>query len=208
MVSIRNTSPRQLFAGLLVLELIAMALFIALAGDITVFPSSDPVKLLNARLGFAAAALIALTIVPLVVLLRNESKTPWDTSASIGLAFLIAYMTVNSVIYTVQAVAVPRFFLSHPELAQQLWFGDSGRLAFSIDLFGYMLNGIGVMMLGLPLTRDERWLRWVGWMLVISGISSVACYFTHAIGVDWAASILTTVAGALFLPIALISLRK
>lgn len=208
MTADKKIATRQLFAGLLLLEFLIMILFVALTGDISVYPGNDPTRLLFARLGFIAAALVAVTLVPLVVLLRHESGTPWDRSASIGLAFLIAYMTVNSVIYTTQAVAVPRLFAVDPVLAQRLWLGDAGNLAYSIDLFGYMLNGLGAMMLGWPLTRDAHWLRWVGWMLVISGLLSIACYFSYAVGLDQVALLFTTVAGALFLSIALVSLRK
>lgn len=207
MTGFEQKPARRLFAGLLLIELIAMVVFIALAGDIRVFPGSDPSRLLYARLGFIFAAFVAVTLMPLVVLLRMESGTRWDASAWMGLAFLTAYMAINTTVYTTQVVAVPRLFHNHPELAQALWFGDPGRLGFSIDLFGYTMYGFGAMMLGLPLTRDDNRRRINGFLLLLSGLLSVMCYFTYALGFDSAASVLTAISGALLLPLALNAMR-
>jgi hypothetical protein len=199
---------RQLYALTVLVELMLMALFAALGGNPAIYPAADSGQLLLIRAGFVFAALVAMTLPVLLLQIRQTSKTPFDNSSRLGMLFLGAYAVTNTVVYLSQAVALPRLYAHHPELAQMLWFGDPGRFVYSIDLLGYTFFGIGAVLLGVPLCRDGGRRRTLGGLLVVSGLLSVLCYLAWGIGLDAVASVLTTVSGVLLLAVLVIAMRR
>ncbi len=194
----------------------SVALLAALGLMGLVFTSSPPPQLdghldvlldgfVRYRWGFVGAALIAPTFVAMLTLLLHVGGVPASSvRRSLGTTLLGGYTAIATVAYTSQFTILPRLLTRDPELAAVWYLHDVDSIPYALDLAGYALLGIAVIVLASTLIGRTRRLTLIGWLLLVMGALSLAALGLHGAGANTAASIATASSGACTLPVAVL----
>ena len=159
------------------------------------------------RIGFAGASLLAPSLVTLIVLVVSAAEVPTASVRRwIGSILLAAYVPLATVAYTTQYAVLPRLVARDPEAAAPWYFHDVDSIPYGLDLAGYALLGLAVMVFaGTLAERGRRALA--GW-LVATGSLSVVAFALHAVGATAVAGIASLTSAASTVPVALLGIAE
>jgi hypothetical protein len=160
------------------------------------------------RLGFFFASLVPATVVPLLALVAVAAAlgrpAAWPFVAP-GALLVAAYAPLSAAAYASQ-YTVFTWLLERDLLAAAPWyFGNEHGAVVTFDLLAYAIWGTGAVLIAWPLLSQGRLRAWLAWSLLASGVTSVAAFGLHALGVD-AAGPLSVLSGALTVPVGVLAL--
>ncbi|MBN2177562.1 MAG: hypothetical protein JW722_07890 [Demequinaceae bacterium] len=130
------------------------------------------------RWAFVNASLIGPLMVS-VLLLLNEGRETWATDG-IATAFLGAYLAIITVSYTSQYAVLPALLREKSGSAKLLYFGDRDSLPYFGALLAYAVFGVAAILFSLPLIDLNGTWTVAGWVLLASGVTSVAGFMGYA----------------------------
>lgn len=159
-------------------------------------------------LTYLATALLTGVIVALFAQLYNVYRTEAPDWSLIALVFVPIYGVLNLVVYSSQAVVLPRLADTTVEgvetlLAYSVQLWPESPVAFA-NLLAYTILGVPSVIFGRLIFRQPGALRVAGGLLVASGILSLADFFFVTTQVEGFVS-LSVISGVLFL-LALVAL--
>lgn len=159
------------------------------------------------RIGFVGASLLAPVLVTLIVLLMSAAEVPTaSVRRGIGSILLAAYVPLATVAYTSQYAVLPRLVARDPQAAAPWYFHDVDSIPYGLDLAGYALLGLAMILFAGTLAEQGR-RSLAGW-LVATGSLSVAAFALYAAGVTAVAEIVSLTSAASTVPLALLAIGE
>jgi hypothetical protein len=201
---------RRLGTGLLTA---AGAYLGAAAAMSLVFASTPPPRLIDHladfeqgltlyRWGFVGASMLAPTLAAVLVLLVTAAQVPADSARRwLGTILLAAYVPFATLAYTTQYTVLPGLVEADPAMAALWYLHDAGSIPYALDLTGYAVLGLAVIVLASTLLGRSRLFGWVAASLVAMGVLSLAALAFHAAGFAMMASVSTAASALCTLPV-------
>jgi hypothetical protein len=157
------------------------------------------------QLTFVAASLVNPMLFGALALFswlehRRRSLRPVEM---VGWAFLVAYLPLVLVAYVSQFTVFPALAGSDADLAKMWFFYGDASFPYLIDVVGYAMFGIGTVLISSVLIRRRGVVGWIGRVLLLSGVFSVAGLVGLAAGLDMVA-LGTAIGGMLIVPLAVL----
>jgi len=157
------------------------------------------------RWSFVNASLIAPALITTIVLLFDVPARTRGRFDIVGTVFLSAYLAVISLAYVSQYTLFPRTLAEDALGARRLYFGDTASVPYMLAMLGYALFGVGAMLLAPPLLGAGGIWVWAGWLLFLSGLTSVVGFVGFAAGAK-RVEFLNVIGGVLIVPFAIVVL--
>lgn len=159
------------------------------------------------RVGFVGASLLAPSLVALIVLLVSAAEVPTaSVRRSMGSILLAAYVPLATIAYTSQYMVLPRLVARDPQAAAPWYFHDVASIPYGLDLAGYALLGLALILFAGPLA--ERGRRSLAGWLVATGSLSVVAFALHAAGATTLAGMVSLTSAASTVPVALLAIAE
>ncbi len=157
------------------------------------------------QLNFVNASLLAPTVVTLLaLLLAIPGRRPAGALDIAGMTFAAAYAALVTIAYTSQYAVLPRLLRSGRDPVPW-YFGSRDSYPYYLALLGYALFGFGAALLSVAFLGQPGLWRWVGIVLLASGVASVAGFAGYASG-QRALETGSVIGGVLCLPLAVLVL--
>jgi MFS family permease len=161
------------------------------------------------RLGFVGATLLGPTLIGVIILLLSVAEVPAAAPQRwLGTTLLAAYLPFVTVSYSSQYTLLPSL-LRHDPGAAALWYlHDSSSIPYALDLTGYAVLGLALIVLAPALRGAGGAYRWMSTSLLAVAGFSLAAFAFHALGAATAANAASAISAAFTVPFMLFAIRQ
>lgn len=159
------------------------------------------------RFSFFNASLISIPLSILIIYFSRLIGDLNDVHSTIGIIFLVPYITLVSVAYTSQYTFFNSMLNSDIPLSEiKIWyFYDSSSIIYLLDLLGYVFFGISAIFIGYGALKSKGILKVIGWLLYLSALTAFAGFVGYVLNNELLEQFVL-ISGGLMLPLGILSI--
>jgi hypothetical protein len=161
------------------------------------------------RLGFVGASFLGPTLIGVIILLLSVAEVPAAAPRRwLGTTLLASYLPFATVSSSSQYTLLPSLLRQNPDAAALWYLHDSSSIPYALDLTGYAVLGLALIVLAPTLRAAGGAYRWMSTLLLVVAGFSLAAFAFHALGATTAANAASATSAAFTVPFMLLAIRQ
>jgi hypothetical protein len=161
------------------------------------------------RLGFVGATFLGPTLIGVIILLLSVAEVPAAAPRRwLGSTLLASYLPFATVSYSSQYTLLPSLLRQDPGAAALWYLHDPNSIPYALDLTGYAVLGLALIVLAPALRAAGGAYRWMSTSLLAVAGFSLAAFGFHALGATTATSVASATSAAFTVPFMLLAIRE